>query len=198
MTVTIDSQSLAYDDLGLQTVGDLLQHVQTQNRLVTQVMIDGRSPDLANVPHWRRQAISGHTIFIETTEPRRIALDVLDEIERQMDAAEQSRELAIDHLSANEPSKALQKLSGCFTTWHAAQEAISKVAQLLRVDLDLVRVEDVTLAESLTSFAGQLKSIRESVEARDYVALADTLQYEIGQTVSQWRDALTQLRAIVE
>ncbi|MBC7785442.1 MAG: hypothetical protein H7144_16535 [Burkholderiales bacterium] len=197
MTVTVDSQALPVDELGLQTLGDVLTHLQTHNRLVTHVLIDGRAPDLEHVPQLRRRSLLGHTVFIETTEPRQIALDVLDEIHRQMDEAETARMVAIDHLSVGEPNKALQKLSGCFTTWQAAQDAIQKVAQLLRVDLDLIRVEDVSLSSALQAFAEQLRTVRGSLESRDFVTLSDTLQYEISHTIRQWRDALAQLRAIV-
>lgn len=197
MTVTVDSQTLPTEELGLETLGDVLSHLQTSNRLVTQVLIDGREPDLDAVPQLRRKPLLGHTVFIETIEPRQIALDVLDEVEAQMTTADAARLAAIDHLSANEPNKALQKLSGCFTIWQSAQEAIQKVAQLLRVDLDLVRVDDITLTDALNAFAEQLRSIRASLESRDYVLLTDTLQYEVGQTVRQWREALEQLRAIV-
>ncbi len=197
MTVTVDSETLPIEQLGLSTLGDVLSHLQGQNRLVTQVLIDGREPDMDHVPQLRRRTLLGHTVFIETSEPRQIAIDVLDEIERQMDQADLTRVAALDHLSAGETNKALQKLSGCFTIWQSAQQAIEKVSQLLRVDLELVRVDDITLASALESFAAQLKSIREALEARDYVSLGDTLRYEIGETVHQWRDALTQLRSIV-
>lgn len=197
MTVTVDSETLPVEQLGLSTVGDVLSHLQQNNRLVTQVLIDGREPDLSLVPQLRGRSLLGHTIFIETSQPCEIAIDVLNEVEQQMDQADLARIAAIDHLSAGEPNKALQKMAGCFTIWSSAQEAISKVSQLLRVDLELVRVDDTTLASALQAFADQLKCIRETIEARDYVGLSDVLHYEVGQTVRQWRDALTQLRAIV-
>ena len=197
MSVTIDSQPLPVEALGLQTIGDVLSHVQTQNRLVTQVLIDGREPDLSRMPQLRQRSLRGHTVFVETTEPREIAIQVLDAIDRQMLEAETGRQAAIDHLSAGEPNEALKKLSGCFTTWQAAQEAIGKVSQLLRVDLDRVIVDGISLNTALQNFAEQLRNIRQSLESRDYVTLSDILHYEIGTTVKQWRDALAQLRAIV-
>lgn len=198
MTVTVDSESLPVEQLGLSTLGDVLSHIQGKNRLVTQVLIDGSEPDLSHVPTLRSRELLGHTVYIETTEPRQIALDVLGEVEAQMDQADAARAAATDHLNAGETNKALQKLAGCFTIWQSAQQAIEKVAVLLRVDLELVRVDDITLAQALANFAEQLRSIRASLESRDYVSLADTLRYEIGETVHQWREAITQLRAIVE
>ena len=48
MTVTVDSETLPLDELGLYTFGDVLTHIKEQNRLVTHVLIDGRPPDLEN------------------------------------------------------------------------------------------------------------------------------------------------------
>lgn len=197
MSVTIDSEPLPVEAMGLKTIGDVLAHVQTQNRLVTQVLIDGEPPDLTGVAQLRQRSLQGHVVYIETTEPREIALQVLAAIDAQMTDAEAGRLAAIEHLGAGEPNEALKKLSGCFTAWQTAQEAISKVSQLLRVDLDRVIVEGVSLNTALQNFAEQLRSIRQALESRDYVTLSDVLHYEIGTTVRQWRDALTQLRAIV-
>ena len=194
MTVTVDSEVLPAAELGLSTLGDVLTHVSGRNRLVTQVLIDGREPDIDHVPNWRRRPLLGHTVFIETHAPADIAADVLDEVARQMDEAEVSRERAIADLHANAANLALQKLSGCFTAWQSAQQAIGQVAKLLKVDLERVRVQDITLAEALSNFAGQLRDLRDAIEGRDYVTVSDVLTYEIGRTIGQWRDALTQLR----
>ena len=109
--------------------------------------------------------------------------------------AKQARHEDDSRLSALQGIKA--GLTGV-QAWQAAQQAIKQVAQLLRVDLDRIQVGSVTLTQALANFANQLRMIRESLESRDYVSLSDILSYEIGQTVAQWRDALTQMRAIVD
>ena len=197
MVVMIDSTALAVEDLGLTTLGQVLCHVQQQNRLVTQVLIDGLAPDLEHVPQLRGRALGGHTVFIETTEPRQITLEVIDAVEMQLTSAEEIRLEAIEDLQRNEPGAALGRLSGCFTVWQAAQQSIEKVSQLLRVDLNRVRVADQSLGDVLAEFVAELKRIRTALEHRDYVLLADTLAYEVGDTVAAWRLALVQLRAIV-
>ena len=47
MSVTVDDELLPADEMGLQTVGQVLAHLQKENRLVVQVLIDGHEPDLA-------------------------------------------------------------------------------------------------------------------------------------------------------
>lgn len=197
MPVTVDSQPLQTEQLGFLTVGDVLAYLQDKNRLITNVLIDGRSPDFGRIPALRGSPLAGHSVFIETTEPREIALEVLGELERQMDIAEISRSEAIEHLSRNEPNKALQKLSGCFTTWQTGQESVQKVAQLLRIDLDSVKTDQRTLSDTLDSFATQLRAIRQSLEDRDFVALSDTLEYEVTDTIRDWRGAVGAMRLLV-
>ena len=195
MTLTIDSESLQSADHGFETLGDVLSHLKNSNRLVTHVLIDGRTPDLSRVGQMRAQRLIDHTVFIETSDPSQIAVEVLTDIEQSMDEADAGRLAAIEFLIASDPNKALQKLAGCFTIWQTAQQAIGQVAQLLKIDLNLVRVEDVTLSDSLNAFAEQLRSVRDTLQRRDYVMLSDTLAYEMEPTIRQWRGALSQLRA---
>lgn len=198
MVVTIDSTPLPVEQMGLTTVGQVLSHVQQQNRLVTQVLIDGLAPDLRQVPQLRKRALLGHTVFIETAEPRVVVIDVIDEVERQLATADIARNDALERLRAGEPNRALQKLSSCFGVWQHAQESIQKVAQLLRLDLARVNVGKTTLADALTGFAGQLRDIRTALENRDYVLLSDILAYEMEATTTLWREAFGQLRAVVK
>ena len=134
MPVTVDHQPLPTETLGLKTVGQVLAHLQEQDRLVVNVLIDGQEPDLNELSSIKQSAINGHTLFIETAEPREMALEVLDAVETQLDEADRLKKDAVEMLQANQLFQAMQKLSGCFTTWQHSQESIEKISQLLRID----------------------------------------------------------------
>src|SRR5256714_14810555 len=80
-------------------------------------------------------SINGHTLFIETAEPREMALEVLDAVETQLDEADRLKKDAVEMLQANHLFQAMQRLSGCFTTSQHSQESIEKISQFLRIDL---------------------------------------------------------------
>src|SRR5438105_540758 len=147
MSVTVDHSPLAAEELGLRTVGQVLSHVSRDNRLVVNLLIDGVEPDLGRLGQVKQSPLSGHSIFIETAEPRQIALDVLREVEEQLGEADRLKNDAVDLLSRNNATKAMEKLSGCFSTWYHAQESVLKTAQLLRIDLERVRINDRTFAD---------------------------------------------------
>jgi hypothetical protein len=198
MPVTVDHQPLPAETLGLTTVGQVLSHLQRQDRLVVSVLIDGKEPDLNQLGIVRQSTINGHTLFIETAEPREMAMDVLDEVEDQLDEADRLKGSAVELLQANQLSKAMEKLGGCLRTWQHAEESIGKIARLLRIDLSRVVVDGTPFSTVLSSFEDQLRSIKTTLENRDYVSLCDTLTYETTETSQQWRSAIQSIRSIIE
>ncbi len=194
MAVTVDHQTLPAETLGLRTVGQVLAHLSKANRLVVQVLIDGQEPDLAHLGAVRREKIAGHELFIETADARELAADALLHVEEQLKEADRLRVEACDLLSSGAHVKAMEKLSGCFSTWQHAQESVLKTAQLLRVDLSSLQVAGTTLDALLAEFTTQLRDIKRALEKRDFVTLNDILRYEATRTNSQWRSALRALR----
>jgi hypothetical protein len=198
MSVTVDHEHLEVELLGLRTVGQVLSHLQRDNRLVVNLLIDGREPDLDHLCEVKRVPVNAHTLFIETAEPRDMALEVLAETESQLADADRLKGEAVDLLRRNgAASKAMEKLSGCFRTWHNAHESVVKTAQLLRIDLERVRVEDATLAEFLSDFTAQLRQIKLALEARDFVTLGDVLSYDLADAGAKWAAALGAVRDVV-
>jgi hypothetical protein len=197
MSVTIDHERLAADDLGFTTIGHVLSHVHTRNRLVVNLLIDGEEPDLDRMGDVKRAPLNGHTLFIETAEPRAMALEVLEEVEQQLAEADRLKGEAVDLLHRNAAVRAMEKLSGCFSTWQHAQESVQKTAQLLRIDLAVITVEGRCLADVLTDFAGHLREVKHAMEDRDFVTLADVLTYEMTETSRHWHEAIGALRGAI-
>lgn len=198
MSVTVDHQPLEAEALGLHTVGQVLAHLQREHRLVVHVLIDGHEPDPRSFNVVRRSSIDGHTLFIETADPRQLATEALSDVEEELKEADRLRAEAAELLGRNQNVKAMEKLSGCFSTWQAAQESVLKTAQLMRVDLNELRVNDASLTEMLTEFTAQLRQIKAALEQHDFVQLNDILTYEATETNQQWVAALQALRAVIE
>ena len=198
MSVTVDHERLEVERLGLRTVGQVLSHLQRENRLVVNLLIDGREPDLDRLCSIKHEPVADHTLFIETAEPREMALEVLAEVENQLKEADRLKGEAVDLLQrAGAASQAMGKLSGCFSTWNAAQESVVKTAQLLKLNLCEVDVAGRTLADFLADFTGQLREIKHALEARDFVTLGDVLAYEMTETTAHWRTAIGAVRDLV-
>jgi hypothetical protein len=197
MPLVIDHQVVDRD--APATIGEVLARLQKQNRLVVHLLIDGEEPDFQTAGNWRGASTANHTVFVETTEPQTMARDVLEEVEHFITAADDLGRAAAGHLQAGQHNKAMEGLSACFKRWHHVQEAVLKTSQLLRMDLNRVLLEDGRpLSNFLGIFGVQLRSIRDALEMRDYVTLADVLSYELPESVETWKNAINAIRAAIE
>jgi hypothetical protein len=197
MPVTVDHSPLLAEELGLRTIGQVLSHLQRESRLVVHVLIDGMEPDLKHLADVRKSPLNGHHVFIETADAREMALDILQQVESQLGEADRIKNEAAKLLQGNQHSKAMEKLSGCLSIWHHAQESLSGTARLLKINLDEVSVAGRPLTELISQFGEQLKQIRASLENRDFVTLGDVLIYETEQTSIEWREALKAMRQVI-
>ena len=197
MSVTVDQEPLAAEELGLATVGEVLAHLQRDDRLVVNLLIDGQRPDLSGMSQIRKSLVLGRTLFIETARPKQVALDVMDEVETQLRNADEFKSEAADLLQRNQVAKAMEKLGVCFTTWQVAQESVVKTGQLLRIDLGTLVVEGQSLMEIMSEFTGQLRQIKETLVDRDFVLLSDILLYETTESSRKWGAVLEAMRAVI-
>ncbi|MFT3785199.1 MAG: hypothetical protein QM770_03415 [Tepidisphaeraceae bacterium] len=193
MSVTIDDQTLPAEKFA--TVGDVLAHASARNRLVVSVTIDGRSPDFASLDKLRAHSTTGHAIYVETSSTEQMVHDICDGVEQLLSDAESMRIGAIDHLQKGEQAEAFRKLAVCFNVWSHSQESVTKLGQLMRLDLDTIQLGDTSLAEWLTQFASQLLDIRTALESRDFVQLSDILSYEADRTNQRWTASIQAIRA---
>lgn len=197
MSVTVDHQPLAVESLGLRNLGQVLAYLRRDNRLVVQVLIDGKEPDRSHLKQVKRHPLAGHTIFIETADPRDMARGVLDDVEVQLHEADRLRAESLDLLDKKQTAGAMGKLSGCFSYWQHAQETVLQTAQLLRIDLSCLRVEGRVFTELLVDFSGHLRDIRQTLEDRDFANLAVLLKDKTERTCAQWYQAIHCLRQAI-
>ena len=190
MSVTVDHEPLDFRELGISTIGQILAHLQREHRLVTQVLIDGEEATNG----FRALPIEGRTIFIETSDPRELALEVLDETASRIQQSEAMKLEAAELLQKNQNNKAFERLSFCIRAWHDGQDALLKTAELLRVDLTTMTVEGQPFEDLLANFTDDLKLIRAALDQRDFVLLGDVLLYETADMTEKWLAAINALR----
>lgn len=197
MSVTVDHEALATGELGLRTVGQVLGHLQKDNRIVVQVLIDGQEPHPGALGAMRQTELLGHTVFIETADARALAIEVLDGVYQELPEAQRLKEDTAELLQRGMASKALEQLGGCIRIWQHAQEAVVKVGELLRIDLERVAVDGRPLSAFLAEFAGQLRAVKAALEQRDFVSLSDALLYEMDGATTSWQGAMDEMRELV-
>ena len=195
MSVTVDHEPLAAEAMGFVTVGQVLSHLQRDDRLVVNLLIDGRQPDLSQIGGIRKSSLQGKIVYIETAKPADMVLDVLEDVQQQLIEAEKFKNEAADLLQQNHLARAMEKLGVYFSTWQTAQESVLKTSQLLRLDLEKLHVDSQSVAEILADFTAQLRQTRQTLIDRDFVLLTDQLLYETASTCDRWITVLDAIRS---
>ena len=125
-------------------------------------------------------------VEFQTGSARDLAGDVLEHVSAMLIETREVQSQVVDLLGQGSTPRAMDLLSGCFGVWKQAQEGLSRVAEVLHLDLDTVEFEGATVGEFIGELAAALRKIRESLTTRDYVMLADVLAYELEPICERW------------
>jgi len=116
------------------------------------------------------------------------ALGVLD------DSLEQCTRI-VEELSRSKNTEALKHLAEVMSQWNEIQQSIINSIQALNLDISTLCVGEQPLSAAFCEVRSFLEKIREVVHARDFVLLADLLQYELDPTAEAWHGTLRALQS---
>jgi hypothetical protein len=193
MPVTVDQETVDITRLGFRTIGDVLAWAGRNKQMVVRLLIDGDAPDLGRMDAVRQTALADRHIYIETADPRAIALDTIAHAGRRLAEAAETKQRTIALLRENKWSDAMAGLGGCLSGWLEAQQTAAAVAKMLGIHLEALDAGGQSVAQLSGDFAGQLRRIQTAVQDNDLIGLIDLLAYETDETSRRWKLALAQL-----
>jgi hypothetical protein len=197
MAVIIDDEEFNAAKLGLGTLGQILLHLQRNNRLVLRLLIDGEAPDPAHIESVRSTGASDHIIYLETVDARQTALDSIALAQQRVAQADSFKEEAADLLRQNQWQPAMQKLAECLARWREAQQTVLAVSKYFSLNLERITVKGEALSISLHQFAVRLRDIQAALQSEDAVGLTDLLAYETADCGQWWGGAIDAIGALI-
>lgn len=170
---------------------------EQDGRLIVEVHVDGDAWSNEQLEAPEQLNAEADEVRLVTAEPRALvsetladACDVLADIESLQNAA-------ADRIQADQPAEAMPKLNEAFTLWTAVHQAVLQGASVTGIELDKVMVDDRPAAEIVQQLVERLRDLRDHLQRKDPLALADVLMYELPEVVNAWKALLTALRAQV-
>lgn len=181
-----------------QAIAAAADLAERDGRMIVEVHVDGE--------HWsERELGSPDHANITADEVRLISADPVELVSRTfadateaLDAADHLQQEAAELIQADERRKAMDRLANALSIWMAVQQAVERGAQLMSVDLNEVRISEVTAQSTIEELAVHLRDMRTALEAEDPIQLSDTLMYELPEVVQQWRGLLRELQFRVQ
>ena len=176
------------------TLGDHLSWVQTQlpeGRVLTQIRLNEVLLDSAQLAAVRKNTLASGILSLTTADRRELALTTLGKLAALVQwLAPQHKEVAAT-LERGDIQPALNRLQELISAWQQIQSAYANLAKLLEISLAELAVGELKGDTVLQEFCNQLGEIQTALQAKDFVLLADILQYEMDAAVTHWINLLS-------
>jgi hypothetical protein len=146
----------------------------------------------------RTEPLGTATLALTTADQKELSLTMLGKLAALIEwLTPQHKEVAL-LLERGQTQHALERLGQILSAWSQIQEAYGKLAKMLDLSLKDLTVREMNGETVLDEFCRQLGEIRTALEGKDFVLLADILQYEMEGAIANWMALLEATLGLVE
>lgn len=141
----------------------------------------------------RRPTSQCRRLEIYTGSQSDLVADAMRQSSLALNEAASQHHQIVEMLSAGRVTDGVAQLARSLEIWKGVHDAISQSVRMLGIaPADLV-IEGRSLDELIVEPRELLMNVKSALEARDYVLLADILQYEFDVVVARWQSIIAEL-----
>jgi hypothetical protein len=176
-------------------LAEVNQIVAGRGRAVVSIQCDGQEVNAEALTAALGKPLSEFQRVELTSAPAKEVADaVLNQAGALVAETERDHGDIVELLNEGNTVRGMELLGGSFRLWQQAHDAVLQAVRLGGIRLDEVEVDGVSSMEIINGLKDKLAQIKDALEARDYVMLADILQYELGDTVQSWIALIGRMR----
>jgi len=162
------------------------EQLSDSGRLIVEVRLDGETLPSDELEDRHEQTIEADEVQLITAEPFELARQTLLDVKEALAGVREDQQQAAALLQEDKPAEALAAVREALQVWQQAQQTVLHAGRLIGLDLDQLEVDGKAVPAIIEALADQLKAVRDQLLANDWVALADTLAYELDETIDTW------------
>ncbi len=196
MIITLDGQRVHAAPEPAATLQQLVNAIRAQaaGRLVVSVAVDGRELTDEQLSDALGQAVPpGAQVDFETADPRELSLEALRATRDELRRAAADAAAAAGRLNAGDVAGGMGAVGPLVQVWRAVYQAVVQCGEACRVDLTRIQFDAQSVADHLAALAERLRELRDALDARDFVRVADFLHYEFPPLCEFWQSACNAL-----
>lgn len=201
--IFVDDERIETGHLSAGTVEEALMHVQTAlcgpDQLVVALRCDGNDVPAARMAETMGKPASTFSRLDMTTGSRyALVEDAMTDSSACLADSEQACQRAAELLTEGRTVEGVELLGECLRIWQQIHDAVIKSIGMLEIDPDQLTVGDGSLTDAIARPRVVLEQMRDALQNRDHVSLADLLRYEFSDVTDQWHGALLRIRREAE
>jgi hypothetical protein len=202
MIVTLDGCRLEDDytpGCTLQAVIDRVRDQRLNDRLVISVAVNGEHFVGGDLEEGLMQRLSAEDqVDLESGDRFAIAADALRNLAGELAEVGRLQPMLADQLDAGDAEGAVREVGEFVRTWSACGTAVVQCSGLVGRDLTAVELDGRCVGLMVQDLVTKLRALRDALDARDLVMLADLMHYELPPLCEEWQSALLRLADEVE
>ena len=197
MIVTLDGRRIDHDltpGCSLQGLIDNVREELPAGHLVVSVTVNGREfgeNDL--IDELSRPLDTEDQVDLESGDRLALSADALRGVAEQLAETGRLQPEIADQLNAGQVAQAVGRIGEFVQTWQACQNAVVQCSGLVGRDLTQEQFAGRSIEDYLGELVERLRDIRDALDARDMVLLADLIHYEVPDLCQTWHDLLLSL-----
>ena len=194
MPIYLDDQPVQLSGVDLASVLDsAADHLRASWRIVVEVTLDGEPLVDEQLESRRHDAVADGELRLYSANPRDLSRTTLEAVLGRLDAVAQRQREAADLISSDQQNEAMTALTQAIEGWQQSQQVVIQTASLTATDLSTLDIDGASAQEVIEQVITMLQVVRDTIEARDMIGLADTLAYEGPALIKQWQKLVTAL-----
>jgi len=179
------------------TVNDVVNAAQggDNDRLIIALRLDGidiAQDDLAQT--LATSIASAGRLDIELASARQLATQTLGEAANVLEQTREQYVRIAELLAAGKTDDALALLNECFAIWNTAEQSLRQSSQVARIDLNAAGALPEPPAAMIERLSAILKRVQDGLTGRDFVAVADLVEYDMADVTDTWQRTLVALQ----
>jgi hypothetical protein len=181
------------------TLSDALKWARTavaEGRVLVRIHLNDRLLEGTSFDH--PDPLGDHTLSLISADRKELSLTTLGKLAALIEWLTPQHKDVAALFERGDTQKALDRLGEILSAWQQIQIAYGNLAKMLDISLTELPVHELHGEAVLNEFCRQLSEIQAALQGRDFVLLADILQYEMDGAVANWMALLEATLGIVE
>lgn len=201
--IFVDERLIEGDAAAFGTIEEILMHVQSEHcgpdQLVVGVRGDGHEiPAAAMTDALRRPASTFTRLEITTGSRFQLVEDAMTDASACLAETETACQGVAELLTEGRTVEAIKTLGECLRVWQQVHDAVLKSVEMLRINAEHTDIGAGNLIDAIAQPREILLQVRDALQNRDHVLLADLLRYEFSEVTDKWHSVLGRLRREAE
>jgi hypothetical protein len=195
MIVTLDGRRLDDSfaaDCTMDAVIEQVRGTHLGGRLLVSVAVDGHNLTDEELREGLPQPVADDAqLDLESAERTDIVRDALRGLAAEFEAAADGHVQIADRLSAGDVAGGLKDVGEFIQLWQTCYRTLTQCCELAGEDLTRREHAGRGMKDYLKELVTKLNELRNALDARDMVLLADLLRYELPPLCRTWQELLT-------